>query len=334
MRKIFILTGANGFLGNNIVRLLMEEEYDEIRALVLPSDDTNSLQGLDCKIYYGNVTNISTLDEIFSIQKDDLVYVIHCAGIVYLKSKYNPMVYNVNVNGTKNVLRMASKINAKFVYVSSVDAIYSKSTKDIIGEAKTFYKEKLKGIYSKTKAEATEFVIENAKKGNIDASIVFPSGIIGPFDYGKSHLTQLIIDVAKGKLTACVRGGHDFVDVRDVARGVINCALYGKNTSCYILSNKNVMIKELVDYITDELGKKRIKTVLPMWFVKMFILLAELHYAIRRKPPLYTVHALSTLSNNRKYDNKKAIDEIGFKTRDIKETVKDTVRWMVENKRI
>ena len=113
MKKTYIITGANGFLGNNIIRILEKQinEGDEIRALVLPEDKLKSLDGLNCKIYKGDVTNIDSLKDIFSNIEADKVYVIHCAAIVYIKSKYNQKVYDVNVGGTKNIIKKVEELN-------------------------------------------------------------------------------------------------------------------------------------------------------------------------------------------------------------------------------
>ena len=78
---------------NNVVRRLLQEEQNEVRALVLPDDELNSLNGLNCKIYYGDVTNKETLKEIFTINEKAEVYVIHCAAIVSIKSKHDSKMY-------------------------------------------------------------------------------------------------------------------------------------------------------------------------------------------------------------------------------------------------
>ena len=81
----------------------------------------------------------------------------------------------------------------------------------------------------------------------LDAVIVHPSGILGPGDFGQGHLTQMIADYLNGRLVACVKGGYDFVDVRDVADGVIAAAEKGRAGECYILSNRHYEVRELLD---------------------------------------------------------------------------------------
>ena len=112
MKRIYIITGANGFLGNNIIRKLGLDSDNEIRAFVLNGDSTKSLENLKCKIYYGDVTNKESLSPVFENTDGKEVFVIHCAAVVYIKSKYNPLIYNVNVNGTKNIVDKVLKLKA------------------------------------------------------------------------------------------------------------------------------------------------------------------------------------------------------------------------------
>lgn len=335
IEKIFIITGANGFLGNNIVRKLIEDKNNEVRVLVLPEDKTDALDGLNCEIYKGDVTKKDSLNNIFEIKESNVeVYVIHCAAIVYIKSKYNPKVYEVNVNGTKNIIEKVLEINAKLVYVSSVHAITEKANNEIITEIKDFNPDKVEGQYAKTKAEIAKYVLEMVEKKGLNACIVHPSGIIGPNDFGNSHLTQLIIDFANGRLKACVKGGYDFVDVRDVADGIINACYKGRTGECYILSNRYVEIRELLNIVSEVRNTKMIKTVIPMWLAKLTAPLSEIYYALLKQAPLYTKYSLYTLGANSNFSNEKAKKELGYKNRELKETVRDTVNWLKEKHRI
>lgn len=334
LKKIYIVTGANGFLGNNIVRKLVKDKQNEVRALVLPQENVNALKGLGCVIYRGDVTKKETLKPLFEFSENAGLYVIHCAAIVYIKSKYNPNVYEVNVNGTKNVIEKVLETNAKLVYVSSVHAITEKPNHETITEITRFEPEKVEGQYAKTKAEIANYVLETVKTRGLNACIVHPSGMIGPNDFGNSHLTQLIMDAANGRLKACVKGGYDFADVRDVADGVINACEKGVRGECYILSNRYVEIKELLDLVSEAGNTKMIHTILPMWLAKLTAPLSEIYYAILKQPPLYTRYSLYTLSSNSNFSNEKAKKELGYKNRELRETIKDTVTWLKENNRI
>ena len=328
MKKVYIITGANGFLGNNIIRILEKDADNEIRAFVLKDDSIKSLENLNCKIYYGDVTNKESLSSIFENTNGKEVFVIHCVAIVYIKSKYNPLIYNVNVNGTKNIVDKVLELNAKLVYVSSVHAIPEKPNNDLITEVTNFNPDDVYGLYAKTKAEAAKYVMDAIKNKNLNACIIHPSGIIGPNDFGNSHLTQLIKVVSSGKLFACVKGGYDFVDVRDVAKGVTNACKNGIKGECYILSNRYITIKELCDLICDLQKRKRIKIILPISIAKLIAPLFELYYNLKKETPLFTKYSLYTLSSNANFSNKKAKQYLDFKNRSIEDTIKDTIEWI------
>ena len=112
MNKTFIVTGGSGFLGNNVIRKLIAQGETDVRALVMPGDKAQSLQDLDCRIYYGDDTKKETLYEIFDVGQNSEVYVIHCAAVVYIKSGKNPLVREVNVGGTMNVVDKVLEKNA------------------------------------------------------------------------------------------------------------------------------------------------------------------------------------------------------------------------------
>lgn len=281
MKKVFIITGANGFLGNNIVRKLVEDKDTEVRALVLPNDKANALEGLNCKIYKGDVTKKDSLNDIFKIEESNVeLYVIHCAAIVYIKSKYNPKVYEVNVNGTKNIIEKVLEKNAKLVYVSSVHAITEKPNNEIITEIKDFDFNKVEGQYAKTKAKIAKYVLEM---------------------------------VEEKKLNACYMG---------------------KRGQCYILSNRYVEIKELLDIISEVRNTKKIKLILPMWLAKLTAPLLEVYYSILKQPPLYTRYSLYTLGSNSNFSNEKAQRELNYKNRELRKTIKDIIIWLKEKHKI
>ena len=328
VKKIYIITGAAGFLGNNIIRKLEKNADSEIRAFVLNGESIKSLENLKCKIYYGDVTKEETLSSIFENIDDKEVFVIHCAAVVYIKAKYNPLVYNVNVNGTKNIVNKVIESKAKLIYINSVHAIPEKPNNEVITETTDFDPDNVKGLYAKTKAEAAKYVIDAVKNKNLNACIIHPTGIIGPNDFGNSHLTQLVKEITSGKLFACVKGGYDFVDVRDVADGVISACENGTKGECYILSNRYITIKKLCDLICNAQGREKIKIVLPIGIAKLVAPLFEVYYNFKKQTPIFTKYSLYTLSSNANFSNDKAKEKLGFKNRNIKETIKDTVEWI------
>lgn len=332
MESIYLITGAAGHLGSTIVKMLLEKKQ-KIRALVLTGDKF-PFENSNIDIFYGDVRDKESLIPFFQGIDNFESICIHCAGIVSIASKYNQLVYDVNVNGTKNVMDLCLQYNIKrIVHVSSVHAIEEKKNSEVITEVSTFDKEKVEGLYAKTKAEASQYVLDMCTKG-LNASIVHPSGILGPGDFGHGHLTQLVIDYLNHKLTAAVKGGYDFVDVRDVASGIINCAQSGKPGECYILSNKHFEVVEILDMLHKITGKKKIKTVLPMWFAKFTAPLSEIYYKLMKEPPLYTSYSLYTLTSNSYFSHDKATKQLDYNPRPMEETLRDTANWLSQVGRV
>ncbi len=334
MKKIYIITGANGFLGNNLVRALSQDPNNQIRALVSSLKRADALQGLNCELFEGDVTKPETLVDIFAVPTDAKVYVIHCAAVVYIKSKPNPAVYEVNVLGTKHVAEKVLEIGAKMIYVNSVHAIPELPHGEVMKEVTNFDPAKVEGIYAKSKAEAAEYILDMVRTRGLDACIVHPSGILGPYDFKTSHLTQLVIDAATGRLKAGVKGGYDFVDVRDVVAGILSACVHGEAGECYILSGHYVSVAELLQLIAQAAGREPIKTVLPLWLAKLTAPLSEIYYNIKKQPPLYTKYSLYTLESNANFSHAKASRELGYSPRQIQTTIDDTVKWLKQAGRI
>lgn len=335
MKNIYIITGANGFLGNNIVRLLEKNNENEIRALVLPNDKIDALKGLKCEKFLGDVTKIETLKDIFnideSVKEKTNIYVIHCASIVYLDSKYNERVYQVNVEGTKNIIKKTKEINAKLIYVSSVHAIEEKLNHEVMDENASFDPDKIVGLYAKTKAETTRYVFNEVKNNNLNACVVFPSGLLGVNDFTNTNMTVLIKKILNEKVPLLTEGGYDFVDVRDVARGVINACTKGKKGEGYILSGEYVTIKKIADLVCEYGKAKPIKKVISINIVKNIACLFELYYRLRKTTPLFTRYSLYTLNANSNFTNAKAKKDLDYQTRNIKYTIKDLVNEIKSN---
>ena len=321
------------YLGNTIISKLAAQGK-LIRGLALPNDNTISYTQPNVEIVHGDVRDKDSLTSFFSHNPDTELIVIHTAAIVSISSKVDKKVVDVNVNGTKNIVELCLRHKVKkLVHTSSVHAIPEKSHGETITEVSEFDPKSVHGLYAKTKAAASQIVL-NAVKQGLNASIVHPSGIIGPGDYGRTHLTQLVISYLNGTLTACVNGGYDFVDVRDVADGIISCVENGRAGECYILSNQFYTIQEVLDDLHEITGKRRLKSVLPLWFAKLTAPLAEVWYKMLRQPPLYTSYSLYTLESNGNFSHEKATQELGYHPRSMKDTLTDMAYWLESYNRI
>ena len=324
MDKLYIITGANGHLGSTIIRLLKKCNH-KVRGLLLPSE--NQRDNGNITYVKGDVRDRESLFSLFADSKEMETIVIHTAGIVDISGEVTENMYNVNVNGTKNIIDLCLENKVKrLVYVSSVHAIPEKSKINVLNEVDSFSAEEVNGGYAKTKAEATKLVLDSIKNG-LDAVVVHPSGILGPYDSSGNHLVQMVSDYVRGRLPACVNGGYDFVDVRDVAYGCLAAAEKGKKGNCYILSNRHYEVKEILNMVRTVQGGRRLP-VLPIWMAKAAAPLLGAYAKLKKERPLYTKYSLYTLKSNDKFSHDKATSELNYHPRDLYETIRDTVLWI------
>ena len=326
MKRLYIITGANGHLASTIIRYLKDTDC-EIRGLILPIE--HGQDDIVLSFFKGDITDIASLQEIFTNLRGYEVVVIHAAEMISIESKVSPLLYNVNVSGTKNIIELCLQKHVhKMIYVSSVRAIPQKENMAVIKEVDNFSPEKVIGAYARTKAEASQAVLE-AKNQGLNAVIVHPSGIVGPYDTGNNDVVQLIKDYISGKLPAGVVGGYDFVDVRDVAKGCIAAAAKGETAACYILSNRYFTVKELLEFMRLASNGPKKKCV-PIWLAKMMRPIYGWIAKTTKKRPLFTSYSLQTIESNSNFSHDKATKELGYQPIDMKITIADTIHWLQE----
>lgn len=330
MQRLYIVTGAMGHLGNTIIRML-KERGEFVRGLILPGETGTE----ENHIHYvhGDVRVKDSMKPLFEDAQGMQKIVIHTAGIIDISEKGTDFMHEVNVGGTKNVIDLCLEYQVqRLVYVSSVHAIPEKGKLSVMEETDRFSPEWVVGGYAKTKAEATQAVLNAVHERGLDAVVVHPSGILGPYDQSGNHLVQLVRDYIYGKLPACVKGGYDFVDVRDVAAGCLSAAQHGRKGECYILSNRHYEVKEVLDMVKQLQGGRNLP-VFPMWLAKACAPIMAWIARIRRQRPLYTKYSLYTLRSNDKFSHDKATQELHYHPRDLVQTIADTIAWLHPEKK-
>lgn len=327
-KEKYIITGATGHIGNVLARKLCKQNKD-VTAFVLPNEDLTPIKDLNLKIVYGDITDREAVFKL--IEKDSIV--MHLAGIIDIGTMQEEIIRKVNVEGTKNVVDACVENKAKkLIYLSTVHIIDPQNEGDILVEPTVFDKNKVVGNYAKTKLEATKYIFDACKEKGLKASVLYPSGVLGPYDYKISELGQVILDYMNHKLIAYVKGGYNFVDVRDVVDSAVNAVTMGRDGEGYIVSGRAVDLKELLSIINKKLGRKRLPPKIALWFVRMFAGLSNLYYKMRKKKPVFSKYSLYTLNVNHNFSNEKAKKELKFKPRDVVESVNDSVDWFIKNK--
>lgn len=326
---IYIITGAGGHLGGTLLRKLDASGETMVRGLLLPGEPHIKYPYVN--YIYGDVRDIDSLRPLFAETHGEPITLIHAAGLVDISGNIHDRVYDVNVGGTKNIIQLASEYGVqKLIYISSVHAIPEAANLREITEMDHFSPDAVIGSYAKTKAEATQAVLDAGKDG-LNVNVVHPSGIIGPYEASGNHMVQMVHDYVYGKLPAGVKGGYDFVDVRDVADGILATAKLGKPGECYILSNRHYEVKDLLKIMKSIHGGRRLPT-LPIWIARAVAPLYGWFAKIRKTRPLYTAYSLYTLNSNDRFSHTKATRELGYSPRDLYDTLRDTIAW-VEHQR-
>ncbi len=326
----YLVTGATGFLGRAVAEELVRRKA-QVHALVLHDDPYTDLLPKEVRTVIGDVCDKSSLSDFFA-DADSRTCVIHCAGIVSVASRPGPRLYQVNVGGTWKVLRQCMEHDVgKMVYVSSVHAIPEKPKGCIISEDCEFSPGLVDGDYAKSKAAATELVFDAAERG-LNASIVFPSGIIGPGDLQGGSFTSMAKSFLSGKLPFAVRGGYDFVDVRDVARGILACSESGEPGKGYILSGCYVTIRRMLQLVGKAAKLKYRSICLPLGLARLAAPYYERRSLRERKPLFFTPYSVSVLASNGQFSHAAASECFAYQPRPIEETLGDMTAWLLNQK--
>jgi len=325
---MYLVTGAAGFLGSTICRQLVERG-EKVRGFVLPGDKSVKYLPEEVEICEGDVCDVASVRKFFTVPEGMESIVLHIASIVTVSPDYNPLVMDVNVTGTKNIIKLALEKEEckKMVYCSSTGAI-PELKKGKIKEVSYFDEDQVVGCYSRSKAIATQAVMDAVKTQGLNACVVHPSGILGPEDYAVGETTKTLIDIINGEMPMGIDGSFNLCDVRDLAAGTIAAADKGRKGQCYILGNEEVSFREFAKMVCDESGCKPINKFLPIKIANMIASVLEKRAKKTGKMPLMTTFSVYNLARNNKFDSSKAKKELGYTTRSYAETIRDEIAWL------
>lgn len=329
MDRIYILTGANGHLGRVICQKLLEGGA-RVHGLLLPGEAMPFATGENFTAVHGDVRDMATLRPLFYGTGGKEIILIHAAAVIDIRGKVQAHTYDVNVNGTKNMVELALLHHVhRFIHVSSVHAIPELPQHRTIREVQQFSPAQVEGGYAKTKAEATQYVLDAVRKNGLPAVVLHPSGILGPQDSGTNNVVSAIRSFLEGSLKACPKtGGYDFVDVRDVAAAVLAAVDKGRIGETYILSGRYYNMRDIFGMLRQITGLRAKCHVIPMWLTKIVAPMMERRADRKKKPPLITRYSMYTLTSNGNFSHEKASRELGYWPRDIYDTLKDTIAWL------
>lgn len=335
MKKMYLVTGAAGFLGGTICRQLIDRG-ERVRAFVLPNDPAIKFVPGEAEVVTGDLRDKASLEKFFTVPEDTETIVLHIASIVTVDPEYNQRVMDVNVGGTQNIidLCLAHKECKKLVYCSSTGAIPEVQKGTAIREVTRFDESKVIGCYSQSKALATQLVLDAANQKGLNACVVHPSGILGPEDYAVGETTSTLIKIINGEMPMGIDGSFNLCDVRDLAQGTILAADKGAKGECYILGNDEVSFRDFSRLVSEESGCKRVRMFLPLRLADSMAKMMEKKAKKKGEKPMMTSFSVYNLARNNTFDSTKARRELGYTTRSYRETIHDEIAWLKAEQKI
>ncbi|MDT8401020.1 MAG: NAD-dependent epimerase/dehydratase family protein [Bacteroidales bacterium] len=320
-----LVTGANGLLGSNIIRQL-EKRGIKPRALVRPDTKLLSLKGCRPEYFFGNI--ISPDDVENASRSCD--YIIHTAAITeQTLPKLNDYL-KVNVEGTQNIVKSAIKNRVKrLIYVSSTNSVGYGDKKNPGTEVLAAMKPYTESHYANSKFMAEEEVLHAVEKNGLNALILNPSFMIGPYDSRPSSGRILLIGY-RDRVVFLTSGGRNFVPVEDVAIGACNALTMGRKGEKYLLTNANLSYKEFYDIVDEITGFKRMKIIMPSLLVKGVGMLGSMA-ALSGRHVLLNHNNAKILTVRNFYSADKAVKELDFPQSDIRTGITRALQWFREN---
>jgi dihydroflavonol-4-reductase len=335
--SVAVVTGAAGHLGATLAGAL-RARGQEVRALV--HHDRRALDGLDVEIAWGDLVKEDSLRRAFA--GADLVY--HTAAHISILKDEQQRLHAVNVRGARNVVEACLSSGVRrLVHVSSIEVLEGEPLDTPVDESRPLvqsgafareYGSRTVGPavhgnsspYARSKAAGERLVREGMARG-LDAVIVYPTAIIGPYDYRQGFPNRGLRAICEGRLWALVEGGFNWVDVRDVAEGALRAGEQAPAGARYILSGHWASLHDLAELAKEIVGTPVPHLVFPLWAARIGAPFVAAVSRLAGRRPLYTPEALRPLDGNRYISHERATRELGYQPRPLGETVLDTLQW-------
>lgn len=316
-----VVTGAAGHLGAALVREILDRDRP-VRALVFR--DTRALEGLDIELVRGDILDRDSLRRAFS--GAEVVY--HLAAVIPSPGKDLGRIRDVNVQGTRNVVAACLDASVtRLVHVGSAHALAPPPRSGVIDETCPQADRPGKSsLYKQTKTKAQCEVVAGIERG-LDAVIGLPTGVYGPYDFKPSPFGAALLAIYHRRLPALVAGAYDWVDSRDVARGLVAMAERGRSGERYLLAGHRLSIGDLARLIRDETGRRVPTWECPFWLGLASAPFFEAWGRLSRRRPLFDREALRILQCPSRFSYAKAAQELDYRPRLPRETIHDTFAW-------
>lgn len=330
-QNIFV-TGATGFVGSYMCRYLVHNGYTNVFGLrrknsldSLVLDFKENIHWLD-----GNILDIPFLEKIFLENKFDVV--IHCAAMVSFYHKDRKLLYEVNVEGTENIVNvcLAHKIS-KLIHVSSIATLGKSKEFSTLDENSKWVISNLNSYYSVTKYQAEQEVWRGIAEG-LTACIVNPSIILGAQFW--SHGTGKLFEQIESGLKLYTPGGSGYVDVRDVVKFILLLLESKIENERFILNAENKTFKSLFESIAEALHKSKPKIAANSFLRGVAWRVEWLRSVLSNHKPLITRETARSAATTFYFDNSKSLKTFSnFNYNSIEETIKETAKVFIESRK-
>jgi dihydroflavonol-4-reductase len=238
------------------------------------------------------------------------------------------MMFSLNVEGTRKVVDACLSRGLRLVHTSSHHALVREPLDQPLTEDKPLALDE-KCEYHRSKAIGETIVLDACERG-LNAVIVNPGSMIGPHDYEPSIVGAVLIDVYFGRVPVLLEMLSDYVDVRDVADGMIAAAEKGRVGERYFLTGDVIPVMEMVTLYGELTGAKVPTRALPLWVGWVVLPFALAGSAVTKKEPFITADMLRAAVSNEVVSHDKARRELGYTIRPLQESLSDAVAWYRE----
>lgn len=319
-----LVTGASGFVGSAVVRLLLARG-ERVRVLVRPASDRRNVSELAVEIVEGDLRQASTLAAACA----GCSALYHVAADYRLWTRDPRELYASNVEGTRNLMRAALGAGIpRIVYTSSVATLGLHADGSPASEESPVSIANMIGHYKRSKFLAERAVDELIAHEGLPAVIVNPSTPIGPHDVKPTPTGRMIRDAAAGRIPAYVDTGLNIVHVEDVARGHLLAFEHGKVGRRYILGGEDMALRDILAAIARHVGRRPPRIRLPRPALYPVAMVAEAWaWATRGNEPQVTLDGLRMSRKKMFFDSGRARRELGYTTRPAVEAIADAVDW-------
>ena len=321
-----VITGASGLLGGNLAAELRAAGHD-VGATRRAGTKVAHLDDLELRWLDADLSSPAALAEAFAGAEA----VFHCAAAVTVKREVTPDMTAANVTGTQNVIDAAVKAGVKrVVHTSSVVAVGLSTDGTPCDETAqwNFETEGLVDAYAITKRQAEDVV--NAARDRIDAVIVNPTYMFGPRDARPSS-GKLIVDVVKRRVPGWTPGYNNFVDVRDVARGMIAAWHEGRRGERYILAGHDMTYGDLMGTIARVAGVKPPRFQIPHAVAKLVGKWGDFVERRGKDPLVNSTQIRYAFTDRFRFKSDKAARELGYTVSPLEPAIADAIAWFKAN---